>query len=149
MTGARRRIDWGAVGLFALGLVSTGLAVTGLSPTVGAVAGAAPLVEFRPSSLVPAPLAVSLFALAAIALVPRTGERSGAPPPREDRAFWRAATRLFYVAGAGVVTAVVAAPLGQAALGAMLAGRGYERCPPSDAERRPPLRWHAPGGACP
>jgi len=66
-----RTVDWGAIGLSALGVLSAWLAATGLSPTVRAMSARAPLVEFHPAALIPAPLAISLFALASIALIPR------------------------------------------------------------------------------
>ncbi len=144
-----RTVDWGAIGLFALGLLSVGLAVTGLWPTFVAIADGEPVVEFRPFNLIPAPLAVSLFALASIALIPRQQGGSGRTQRDGNKAFWRSATRLFYVAGAGAIIAVVIAPVGQMVVGGILADKGYERCPPSDSVRRAPLRWHLPNGVCP
>lgn len=144
-----RKTDWGAIALLALGLLSAWLAVTGLWPTFGAIADGAPVVEFRPYDLIPAPLAVSLFALASIALIPRRQAWSGRARRDDDKTFWRRATRLFYVAGAGAVVAVVIAPAGQMVVGSILADKGYERCPPADTIRRAPLRWHLPDGVCP
>lgn len=144
-----RTVDWGAIGLSALGVLSAWLAATGLSPTVRAMSARAPLVEFHPAALIPAPLAISLFALASIALIPRRQAGPGRARRDADKAFWRSATRLFYVAAAGALTAIVIAPAGRMIVGGILADRGYERCPPSDTIRRAPLRWHLPDGVCP
>lgn len=143
---SRRTVDWGAIGLSALGVLSTWLAVTGLSPTVRAMSARAPVVEFHPSALIPAPLAISLFALA---LIPRRHGGSARARHDADKTFWRRATRLFHLAAAGALTAIVIAPAGRMIVGGMLADRGYVRCPPSDMIRHAPLRWHLPDGICP
>jgi hypothetical protein len=145
----RRTVDWGAIGLSALGVLSAWLAVTGLSPTVRAMSARAPLVEFRPSALIPAPLAISLFALAAIALIPRRHGGSARVRHDADKTFWRKAAWLFYLAAAGALTAIVIAPAGRMIVSGIMADRGYDRCPPSDTIRHAPLRWHLPDGVCP
>jgi len=108
-------------------------------------------VSFRPSDLIPLPLAISMFAFAAMCLIPAPPEKPRDRRQRQAAArTWRAATVLPGVAAAGIVMAVAAAPIGRTIFSSMVTERGYMPClEPQEYERRPPLRWHLPGGRCP
>ena len=92
-----------------------------------------------------------MFAFAAMCLIPAPPEKPRDRRQRQAAArTWRAAAVLPGVAAAGIVMAVAAAPIGRTIFSSMVTERGYMPCPePQEYERRPPLRWHLPGGRCP
>ncbi len=137
---------FGAAGCFALWL-----GLSGVLPFFQSLDDGARLVAFRPSDLIPLPIAISMFAFAAMCLIPVPQEQTRDRRQRQAAAqTWRAATILLGVAAVGIVMAVAASPIGRTVISSIAAERGYMLCPePQEYERRPPLRWHLPGGQCP
>ncbi len=139
-------------GIFtAAGCFALWLGLSGIMPFFRSMEDGARLVSFRPSDLIPLPLAISMFAFAIMCLIPVPEERARDRQRQQAVAkTWRAATVLLGIAAAGIVMAVAASPIGRTIVSSMVTERGYMPCPePQEYERRPPLRWHLPGGRCP
>lgn len=139
-------IAFTAGGCFALWL-----GLSGVMPFFRALDGGEPVVSFRPSDLIPLPLAISMFAFAIMCLIPVPPDGLRDRRQRKVAArTWRGATILLGVAAFGAVMAAAASPVGQIVVSSKVADRGYMPCPEAQVyEHRPPLRWHLPGGRCP
>jgi hypothetical protein len=108
---AMRRKILRVVGAFAMaGCAALWLGSSGMMPFLRSLNSGARLVSFRPSDLIPLPLAISMFAFAAMCLIPAPPEKPRDRRQRQAAArTWRAAAVLPGVAAAGIVMAVAAA----------------------------------------
>ncbi len=148
--GMRWKVLAVASGFIAAGCFALWLGLSGLMPFFRSLDDGARLVAFRPSDLIPLPLAISMFAFAAMCLIPVPQETRDRRQRQAAAKTWRGATILLGVAAVGIVMAVAASPIGRTVISSMVSERGYMPCPePQEYERRPPLRWHLPGGQCP
>ncbi len=114
-----------ALAFAAAGGVALWLGLTGVMPSVRALVRRAPLVAFRPSDLIPLPIALSMFAFAAMCLLPVPRDDPSGPRRRTAAsATWRAATVLLAVAAVGLVLAGAAADCRQGGSARALRGPG-------------------------
>lgn len=134
------------LGLVGAGCIAVGIGLSTLLPSLRGSAVRAPMVEFRPLYVTALPLAVSFFAFTVLALLPKS--KSGPRRARTKRGSVSAVNFVFGVMVCGALLSTVAAPIGRWAMSDVMAARGYTACPPSEEQRRPPMRWVRPGVRC-
>ena len=146
---------WPAFLFFALfvagGALLVFMALAGLLPPLKALRTGAALVGFRPRDAVAIGPALSLFAFAAMTLLPDR-RAAGGPKRRapQKRASMDAAACLLAIAFIGIALSFAAAPMSEIAFDRFAQNRGYSRCPaPKVWDRHAPLRWALPGASCP
>lgn len=129
------------VGFTVLGGLSGLTGTRTLAKVLNQSAANAPMIEFRPLYVTGLPLAVAFFALTLLALLPKRKARSsgkGLDPAR----------MVFGLVVLCLLLAVITPSIARFALEGVLTGRGYNACPPSETERRPPARWAMSDGVC-
>ncbi len=135
-----------------LGAVPLWLSLSGLLPSLRAIINGAPLIALSPRDAVGLPLALLCFTLAAMTLLPPSGQQAVRARRSASQAGRRKPDWLKMCLGVAmgcVLLTVVCVPLTEFAVSAWLANQNYSRCPAPLHERHPPMRWTRPDGRCP
>ena len=138
--------------LFALGgALLLALALPGLLAPLDGLRARAAIIELQPHDAFAIGLAVSLFAFAAMTLLPeRRPDAKGASSRTPGGGSFNVAALLLAVAFVGLGLSFVASPVSELVANRLISQRGYLRCPPAKVwHRHAPIRWALPSARCP